>query len=128
MAKKVPLERLSTTISKVLAEYAADVSQSIEDIARRLTKEGVKTMRAESRSRGWGENTGYAAGWTSQFETGRTSLQGTIYNQDVPGLPHLLEKSHALRQGGRTSAHVHIAPVEQELVKAFLEAVERDIS
>lgn len=127
MAKKVPSERLSATISKVLAEYSADVTQSIEDIAKRLTKEGVKTMRAESRSRGWGETTGYAAGWTSQFETGRTSLQGTIYNE-VSGLPHLLEKSHALRQGGRTNAHVHIAPVEQEIIKAFLEAVERDIS
>ena len=51
--------------------------------------------------------------------------KATLYNAKVPGLPHLLEHGHAKRGGGRVSGRVHIAPVEEELEKAFTQELER---
>ena len=69
----------------------------------------------------------YGKGWTSQFETGRLSYQGVIYNKDLPGLPHLLEHGHAKRGGGRVDGRVHIKPVEDEIVKKFEKEVKQAI-
>lgn len=127
MAKKVPLERLADTITKVLDEYTQDVTMTVKDVSKRLTKEGTKAVKAGARST-FGGTGKYAAGWTSQFETGRFSAQGIIYNEKVPGLPHLLENGHAKRGGGRVAGRAHIKPVEEQISQAMIEAVERDIS
>jgi len=96
-------------------------------LAKKFAQKGATAIKNEASSRGWGEHTGYANGWTSKYETNRYSMQGIIYNKDVPGLPHLLEKSHALRNGGRTEPHPHIEPVEKMVTKEFLKAVEESI-
>ena len=118
MAKKVSADAFSSEIGKVLAKYGGDVKENLDEITKRLAKKGAKEITAKARSMfgGTGE---YASGWTTRYETGRFSAQGVIYNGDVPGLPHLLEKGHALRNGGRYPGYAHIAPVEQELIKAY---------
>ena len=126
MARKVPLEKLADSIDKILEEYQQDVTESVKDLSQRLTKEGVKAVKGESKGK-FGGTGKYAAGWTSQFETGRFSAQGIIYNR-LAGLPHLLENGHAKRGGGRVPGRPHIAPVEQQIIKAMQEGVERDIS
>ena len=112
---------------KILDDYAQSTNADLADLAKEFANKGAKALREESRSQGWGENTGYAEGWKTWYETNRFSTQGVIYNEKVPGLPHLLEKSHALRQGGRTKGTPHIAPVEKEVVEGFLKAVERKL-
>lgn len=122
MAKRVQVDRLSAEVSKILAEYGDNVRGNVSVIVRDMTKKGAKVLQAESKStfKGTGK---YARGWSSVFEDGRVSQQGTIYNALVPGLPHLLEYGHANRWGGRTPGKVHIAKVEKELVKQFEEKV-----
>ena len=129
MAKKIPVDRLSAEIEKILTEYGNEVQENVDDAARRVTKAGAKAVRGNAQSTfrvGNGEKN-YAKGWTSKFETGRLSAQGIIYNKDLPGLPHLLEHGHANRNGGRTPGRAHIAPVEQKIIEDFEKAVKKAI-
>jgi hypothetical protein len=62
-------------------------------------------------------------------ETNRFGASAVIYNEKYPGLVHLLEKGHALRNGGRTAAKPHVAPVQEwmneELRKRIKEAIKK---
>lgn len=118
MAKRIPIDQLTVEVDKILQKYGDDVKDNLNDIVRDISKKGAKTLKSES-SGTFGGSGKYASGWTSQAETGRTSAQGTIYNQRLPGLPHLLEHGHANRGGGRTPGRVHIAKVEEALIKEF---------
>ena len=130
MAKKIPIDRLSAEINKILTEYGDEVQENVNDAARRVTKSGAKAVKGNAQSTfiiSKNKEKNYAKGWTSKFETGRLSAQGIIYNKDLPGLPHLLEKGHAKRNGGRTDGRPHIAPVEQKLIEDFVKAVKEAI-
>lgn len=126
MAKKIPVDRLAAEIEKILTEYGDEVEENVEEATKRVTKAGAKAVRGNARG-SFGGTGKYASGWTSKFETGRLSSQGIIYNGDLPGLPHLLEHGHANRGGGRTPGRVHIAPVEQQIIKDFEKAVKAAI-
>lgn len=118
MAKKVSADRFAEEVAKICRQYSENVKESVGDITKALAKKGAKEVKSRSKSM-FGGSGKYADGWTSRFETGRFSAQGTIYNAKVPGLPHLLENGHANRGGGRTPGRAHIAPVEEEIVKQF---------
>lgn len=126
MAKKIPIDRLSAEINKILTEYGEQVQQDVDEAAQRVTKAGVKAVKGNSKGT-FGGTGKYAAGWTSKFEKGRLSSQGIIYNGTVPGLPHLLEHGHANRNGGRTSGREHTGPVEQKIIEDFEKAVKAAI-
>jgi len=103
---------------KILDEYKEDVNKDMQEAVKKVTKAGAKQVKANAQGAVGGKK--YAKGWTSRFETGRLSAQGTIYNSSQPGLPHLLEYGHVTRNGtGRTfrptPAHEHIAAVEDEI-------------
>lgn len=122
MARTVPVDRLAAEVEKILDEYGGNVQQNLGDIVQAMSKQGANTLRSQSRGT-FGGSGKYAKGWTSQAVTGRLSAQGTIYNKDVPGLPHLLEHGHANRNGGRTPGREHIKPVEEALIKEFEQKV-----
>lgn len=117
MGRKIPVDKLTQEVDKILSEYGGDVQGNLNTIVGQMSKKGAQTLRQQSKNTfgGTGE---YAKGWTSTVETGRVSAQGTIYNKS-PGLPHLLENGHALRGGGRTPGIPHIKPVEEALVREF---------
>ena len=117
-SRRITPDQLSAAVNQILEKYGDDVKDNVSDIVKDITKQGVKMLKSEARSAVGGTGK-YASGWTSQVETGRVSAQGTIYNGSVPGLPHLLEHGHANRGGGRTAGRVHIAPVEEQLIKEF---------
>lgn len=123
MGRTVGVDGLAAAVNAILEEYGDGVKDNLDLVVKKVTKAGVKALKAESRGAAGGTGK-YASGWTSQLETGRMSAQGTLYNGKVPGLPHLLEHGHVSRNGtGRTfpyvSARPHIAKVEQELIKQF---------
>lgn len=125
MAKKTPVDKLSQAMAKILEEYGEDVKKNTGIITKKFAQKGANAVKQNAQAQGW--TGGYDKGWTSQFEENRTSMQGVIFNKDVPGLPHLLEKSHALRQGGRTNPHPHIAPVEEKIADEYYKAVVKSL-
>ena len=122
MAKRIPIDKLTDEIEGILKKYGDDTAHNLSEIVKEMSKKGAQTVKAQARS-SFGGTGRYAKGWTSQTETNRVSAQGIIYNQDLPGLPHLLEHGHANRGGGRTPGRIHIANVEDQLVKEFEQKV-----
>lgn len=120
---RVTIDNLASAIEDILEQYEGDVEDLNAETVKEVVKLGVKAVKSNSGV--FGGTGKYASGWTSQVETGRTSAQGTIYNKKVPGLPHLLEHGHAKRGGGRVPGRVHIAPVQDEIEKAFREELEK---
>ena len=110
---------LQKECDKILEEFRDDVDKNMNEAIKKVTKAGAKQVKANARST-FGGTGKYAKGWTSRFENGRLTAQGTIYNSSVPGLPHLLENGHAKRGGGRVAGREHIAPVEQELEETII--------
>lgn len=123
MAKKTPLEKLDVAIQKLLKDYEESVVKDTNQLVKDFGKKGAQAVQQSAKGQGWGENTGYDKGWTNKYEEGRLSSASIIYNKDAPGLTHLLEKGHALRQGGRASAFPHVGPVEEKLSEEFYKAV-----
>lgn len=125
MAQKTTADRLEASINKILAKYADDIKGNLNQITKEFAKKGASAIRQDAQAKFSG--TRYAKGWTTRYEEGRYSAQGVIYNKDVPGLPHLLEKPHAKRGGGRTKGNPHIAPVEEQISREYEKAVEKAI-
>ena len=125
MAKSLPHDKLAKEIEKILAQYGDDIKANLDEITKEFAKKGAKAVSASAKQnfKGTGK---YAQSETSQYESGRTSAQGIIYNK-IPGLPHLLENGHAKRGGGRVSGRPHISPVEEQLVKEYTEAVKKKL-
>lgn len=113
---------LTTQIRQILDDYEVEVTDGMKDAVKAVAKAGAKKVKANAKM--FGGTGKYAKGWTSRVEEERMSAQGTIYNKDVPGLPHLLEHGHARRNGGRVAGTVHIAPVEEEIEQEFVKALE----
>ena len=114
---------LRDEIQAILDEYGEEVEEELREIIPAVAKEAAKKLRKSSPD----NKGGYAKGWTQQTEKGRMTVSSVIYNKAKPGLPHLLEYSHALRNGGRSRPIPHIAQVEEwantEVVKRIEEAL-----
>ncbi len=108
-------------LGEVKAEVGAKTPQAVRastQLARREVKAGapVRTGR-------------YREGWASRTKRDSAdSFTGTVYNKDVPGLPHLLEKGHAKVGGGRVAGEVHIAPAAEKAFQDFERRIDEVVS
>lgn len=125
-SRTVTVDSFASAIEEILKEYDDKAGLTLNEAVQKVSKEGVRLVKANSGI--FGGKGKYKSGWTSQIETGRMSAQGTIYNSKVPGLPHLLEHGHAKRGGGRVGGRVHIAPVEEQIIKQFEAELEKRLS
>lgn len=92
-------------------QYYPQVVEVTTQVIDQVSKETVKKLRQESPKGSKGK---YARGWTRKVETGRMTVGATVYGKTgTYQLAHLLEHGHAKRGGGRTSAIIHIKPVEE---------------
>lgn len=115
----VGINQLQNEIMRQLNIYTNDVKQKVKVNQEELGKEAVKELKKKSP-----EKTGsYKKGWRLKKEKGGV----IVHNATDYQLTHLLEKGHANRDGGRTPAQVHIAPVEEKVVDEYIKRVERDI-
>lgn len=127
MAKKSTVDTLAVDVEKILEEYQGDVELLNKEAIKAIAQKGKQALQNSSRST-FGGTGAYAAGWAVKVEDqNRAFAKATLYNAKLPGLPHLLENGHAKRGGGRVSGRVHIKPVEEELIKAFEEELEKKL-
>lgn len=123
MNKNIKIENLSDEIKKTLEVYSEDVQKGVNEKLPQIGKDTVKVLKSTSPVK-----TGqYAKGWRSQVETERLSTKVTVYNKTDYQLTHLLEKGHALVNGGRTSAQPHIKPAQDKAEKQAMEIIEEVI-
>lgn len=122
--RKVTPEQLGEAIKEILDEYGEEVNNNIEEITTRIAKKGVQALRSASSVFGTGK---YKSGWKAEFENTRYSKTAIIWNAKLPGLPHLLENGHLLRNGMRSTGRIHIAPIEDQLVREYQEMLEKKL-
>lgn len=121
---KITMDNFAKEVEKVLEEYADDVNDNMKTAVHEVGKLGVRLIRQTARQKIKSKE--YHKGFRLWSETRRLSQIETIYNQDHPGIAHLLEHGHALRGGGRSSteAREHFAPVEAEMETAVMKELE----
>ena len=100
-------------IQVYLNEYSREVDRAVEQTISQVAKEAARKLKDTSPKK-----TGkYAKGWASKRDTKYNPRIGArhyiVYGKNgTYQKAHLLEHGHAKRNGGRTKAIVHIAPVE----------------
>ena len=124
MARSTPVDKLADVIESALKEYADGVTVGTKEAVKAVTKEGAKAVK-KAASQKFG-NGPYAKSWTSQVEDDRLGATGVIYSKK-PGLPHLLENGHLLRNGKFWQGKEHIQPVEEKIVEDFEKEVVKSI-
>lgn len=117
MAKGTPHDQLASAITKVLEEYAGEVTVGTKEAVKEVTKAGAKAVRQASK-KAFGGTGEYAKSWTYKVETDRVGATGVIYSKK-PGLPHLLENGHMLRNGRFWPGKPHISTIEEQIVEDF---------
>lgn len=110
---------LENEIANALKEFTTEVEEGLEKSKEKRTKEGAKTLKSSSPKK-----TGkYSRGWRAK----RVGKSWVVHNSTHYQLTHLLEKGHAKVGGGRVAPRVHIAPVEEMMIKEYEKDVEKVI-
>lgn len=115
---QIKISELESVIMDALDEYKDKASDVIKDTLPEIGRQAVQTLKQTSpRSKNGGA---YAASWTYTMRKSRGSKYENdlvIHNKKHYRIVHLLEKEHALRNGGRyypeQSGTVHVKPVQE---------------
>jgi len=121
MARKVRYDEFTQSVMTLLQRYTEDFTIDFFKETKRLAQKGARELRKESRKE-FG-NGPYAKGWKVYAHEGRLKTTCIIHN-DQYRLTHLLENGHETRNGDGqeykpTPAHVHIKPVEEQIIKEY---------
>lgn len=129
--KKITVEQLRDEVNKIMEDYEKHAQSCLNEAATNYGKIAVRELKDSSPVAPKEEvkTPGrYKKGWAYKKEKSRLGVSVTVYNKTDGALTHLLEHGHALRQGGRSPANKHIAPVESEVTHDFFVNVEEKLS
>ena len=117
--------KFSESMSRIIKKYQGDVATTVGKLVKRAGTEARDRLKDVSPKR-----TGrYAAGWTAgDYKWSTLGGSITVYNRSKPGVAHLLENSHALRNGGRSTPIVHIKPVRDKVEQELKSDIEKALS
>lgn len=115
---KIDAKDLAKTVDGLLQKFGetaeACLSQAVWDTA----KDAVKELKKGGGYQG-GED--YNKGWSRTMTRKRLYSQATVYNKVRPELTMWLERGHVTRNGGRTRAFPHIAPINDQIPDIFVD-------
>ena len=122
MGRTVTVGNMADEIMKGLMEYKNLATDDMKTAVRNAGKTVKKDIQANAPKK-----TGaYSKSWTVKTtKENSESLELTVHSPKKYQIAHLLEKGHAKRGGGRTTAKPHIAPAEQLGVKQLKKDIER---
>lgn len=119
-------DSIEVQVTQVLEEYIELTRDTVDKSAKKTARDAVQKLKNTSPRRPGGGQ--YAAGWSSK----KTRDGVVVYNRRKPGLTHLLEKGHVIRNKygtyGRTGGTPHIAPVSNEGSREFEENIRRELN
>lgn len=124
-------DELQKAIMDYLENYVEDIQEDVEESTDIITKEAKQELIQTSPRDGIARKTKYYKGWTIKIgaRTRKKNYRFTkvIWNKTNYQLTHLLEFSHATRNGGRTRAIPHIRPVEEKYGTKFADLLDKKI-
>ena len=108
--KKVSIEEMAEAINSQMEEYATLAATEMKAAVKKTATSVKKEIQTNAP-----EDTGaYKKSWATKTQSqGTHSISMVVYSKNRYQLAHLLEKGHALRNGGRVAARPHIAPAEE---------------
>ncbi len=111
-SSKIDVKELSRSVMSALEQYGAIASADVKDAVTKTSKECVQDIKRRATAYGWRGK--YVNSWSKKVEPlGAGGFKAIVYaDENGYRLAHLLEKGHALRNGGRAKAFPHIAPAE----------------
>ena len=131
MSKKIKVDQLAKEIEKTLQDFVGVTEEACDKGVRETAKDAVQALRNAhpSGSGQYGSWDKYNRGWkVMQTKTDkRYHRKTTIHNETDYQLTHLLEKGHALANGGRARAFPHIAPVAEQCETDLLQNIKKHI-
>ena len=128
-SKRVKIDGLADAISDSLREYADLTVDILDKVGKEVARKGVKDLKKTS-PKGVGSQKGhYADSWAVRSQKPKRSRSSNlIYNKEKPGLTHLLENGHQLRQGGRAKPIPHIEPIGRWCKQEYVRRVEKKLN
>lgn len=117
--KKIQADMLNETVMRILEEYGDDAKEAVEQSAKECAKKARQQLRANSPGTGK-----YKRSWSIKTERTRFGTTSIVYSKK-PGLPHLLEYPHMMRNGRASRPIVHIAPVNDSIQTLFEQEVKK---
>ena len=108
--KRVSIEEMAEAINSQMEEYATLAATEMKAAVKKTATSVKKEIQSNAP-----EDTGaYKKSWATKTQSqGTHSISMVVYSKNRYQLAHLLEKGHALRNGGRVAARPHIAPAEE---------------
>jgi hypothetical protein len=121
-------DELQKVVMDYLENYKEDIDEDVIEAVDEITKKARDELKQTSpRGKGTRSNP-YYKGWAIKLSKKRIGVyHNVIWNKTNYQLTHLLEFSHATRNGGRTKAIPHIRPIEQKYNVEFVETLEKKI-
>ena len=128
MAKKISIDQLSQEIMKELEAFAGQTDETVENVIIKTADDAVQYLRNvhPSGSGQYGSWETYNKSWKKRTDFKKANKSAVVYNEKHYRLTHLLEKGHALRQGGRTRAFPHIEPVARFVNEEFYQNLKKE--
>lgn len=126
MSSRIKIDGLESAILKELSNYRNATEEAMSKAVNETASIAVQKLHnANPTGSGeYGSWDEYNKGWTGTKQNkGRNKCGIVIHNKTHYRLTHLLENGHALKNGGRTRAFPHIAPVDEECEKLMMEAI-----
>ena len=117
-------DSVAAQMTELLDEVNKDVERSAKKNMQKVARESAQKLRNTSPTK----SGAYARGWGTKRDG---DMDVIVYNRTMPGLAHLLENGHVIRNKkgtyGRTSGRKHIAPVEEWAVDELPRRIIEDI-
>lgn len=128
MSKTIEASELQKAVMDYLEDYKEDIDEDVIEVVDEVTKQAKDELKQTSPRGKGSRNNPYYRGWAIKLSKKRTGVyHKVIWNKTNYQLTHLLEFSHATRNGGRTRAIPHIRPVEEKYNVEFVDKLEKKI-
>lgn len=125
MSRTIQPAELRSVVNGILDEYTAEVDEAVGKAVTKTANEAVSELK---QGKGGFNNRTYSRGWTKKVIKHRLYSEAVVYNKTAGHLTHLLEFGHVTRNGGRTRAYPHIAPVNDQVGEMFEDAFEEALT
>lgn len=129
MANRIKVDELADEIAEALRTFSQEVVEKVDLSSEKVGKAAVKRLKQTSPRRPPPIGGKYAKSWTMTTFKNYGQPDVRVIHAKAPHyrLVHLLEKGHALVNGGRTRPQPHVAPAEEEVIREFTREVEEAI-
>lgn len=121
---KIRVDDLNKSVMEILEAYKGATEEDVKRAVDKVGKECVDELKNAHPpgSKNWDR---YNSGWTimQTKKDKKEHISATVHNSKHYQLTHLLEKGHALVNGGRTRPFPHIAPVADKADDELFQAI-----